>query len=166
MFKILGVMCDNTSNNDKMFDQLLMLIDDFPGVANQTRCFNHILNLIAKSILHQFNAPKKKTTVSEDLEDATDILAGLELELKESAEPVDNNFESDNKNEEDITDGKKLSRNPCFPVATQGSQNACIETPISHCTWSSEYLRSAFCRSKACKIFELDTSSVFARAND
>ena len=111
MFKTLGVTCDNTSNNDKMVDHLSTLIDDFPGAANQTQCFNHILNLVTKSILCQFGAPRKNTTVSEDLEDATDILTGFELKLEESAEPVDNNFETDNKNEEDITDDEDLQDN-------------------------------------------------------
>lgn len=82
-----------------MIEHLSTLVSDFPGAANQTRCFSHILNLVAKSILRQFDAPKKNT-LSEDLEDATDVLAELELELDESA--VDK-FESDNEDEEDIT---------------------------------------------------------------
>ena len=52
--KILGITCDNTSNNDTMVKHLSTLVENFPGAANQTQCFNHILNLVAKSILHQF----------------------------------------------------------------------------------------------------------------
>jgi len=53
-----------------MFEYLEGLIDDFPGAANQTRCFLHILNLVVKSILKQFDLPKKKKT--SDNEDEID----------------------------------------------------------------------------------------------
>ena len=43
-----------------MIEHLAIRIDSFPSAANQTQCFTHILNLVAKSILHQFEAPKVK----------------------------------------------------------------------------------------------------------
>src|SRR6266508_1611002 len=43
-----------------MVEHLATLIENFPGAANQTRCFTHILNLVAKSVLRQFEAPKSK----------------------------------------------------------------------------------------------------------
>ena len=43
-----------------MVEHLATLIDTFPGAANQTWCFAHILNLVAKSVLRQFEAPKTK----------------------------------------------------------------------------------------------------------
>ena len=52
-------MSDNASNNDKMVEEMAGLLENFPGAANQTRCFLHILNLTAKSILHQFEIPPK-----------------------------------------------------------------------------------------------------------
>ena len=42
-----------------MIEHLAVLIETFPGAANQTRCFAHILNLVAKTVLHQFEGPKK-----------------------------------------------------------------------------------------------------------
>ena len=45
-----------------MIDEMADLIENFPGAANQTRCFLHILNLTAKSILQQFEVPRKKRT--------------------------------------------------------------------------------------------------------
>ena len=42
-----------------MIEHLAVLVDTFPGAANQTRCFAHILNLVVKSILRQFEGPKK-----------------------------------------------------------------------------------------------------------
>ena len=49
--KILRITYDNASNNDTMIDKLADLLDDFPGEANRTRCFTHILNLVAKNII-------------------------------------------------------------------------------------------------------------------
>jgi hypothetical protein len=58
--QILSITCDNASNNDTMIDELADLLDDFPGPANQTRCFTHVLNLVVKSIIRQFDSPKSK----------------------------------------------------------------------------------------------------------
>ena len=46
-----------------MVESLGVLINNFPGAANQTRCFLHILNLVVKSILKQFDLPKEKKTL-------------------------------------------------------------------------------------------------------
>ncbi|KAI9429854.1 hypothetical protein H4582DRAFT_1783653, partial [Lactarius indigo] len=53
--QILSVTADNASNNDTMIDHLGVLLDGFPGSANQTRCFLYILNITAKSIIKQFD---------------------------------------------------------------------------------------------------------------
>ena len=45
-----------------MIEELTNLLDDFPGPENQTWCFLHILNLMVKSIIQQFNLPKSKKT--------------------------------------------------------------------------------------------------------
>jgi hypothetical protein len=56
-----------------MIEHLSTLIENFPGAANQTRCFTHILNLVAKSILRQFDTPKKAADGDfRDLDDASD----------------------------------------------------------------------------------------------
>ena len=62
-----------------MIEHLAILIDSFPGAANQTRCFTHILNLVAKSILRQFEAPKAKG--GKVLDDAARELAAIFDEL-------------------------------------------------------------------------------------
>ena len=43
-----------------MIEELTNLLENFPGPANQTRCFTHILNLVVKSIIQQFDLPKTK----------------------------------------------------------------------------------------------------------
>ena len=64
-----------------MIDHLATLVDTFPGAANQTRCFTHILNLIAKSVLCQFEAPKVKG--DDVLDDAAKELAAIFDELED-----------------------------------------------------------------------------------
>jgi hypothetical protein len=84
VFQILSVTCDNASNNDTMIEHLATLVDSFPGASNQTRCFTHILNLVAKSVLRQFDMPKKKKGDDSDseLDDASRVLAALAEELE------------------------------------------------------------------------------------
>ena len=57
---MLGVTCDNASNNDTMIESMAMILSNFSGEANQARCLAHIVNLVAKIILRQFDKPKKK----------------------------------------------------------------------------------------------------------
>ena len=79
--QILGVTADNASNNDKMIEHLATLIDTFPGAANQTRCFAHILNLVAKHVLQQFEGPKKGKVVDDkELEAVVDEIMGADDE--------------------------------------------------------------------------------------
>ncbi|KAF8546220.1 hypothetical protein OG21DRAFT_1380027, partial [Imleria badia] len=52
---ILSVTCDSAANNDIMIRELAVLADGFAGPASHTRCFLHVVNLIAKSILCQFD---------------------------------------------------------------------------------------------------------------
>lgn len=80
--QILSITCDNASNNDKMVESLEVLIDDFPGTANQTRCFLHILNLVVKSILKQFDLPKEKKTSDNDDENDKALDQAVEELLK------------------------------------------------------------------------------------
>ena len=60
MHQILGVTCDNASANDAMIDSLAIIISDFAGEANHVQCLPHIINLVVKIILCQFDVSKKK----------------------------------------------------------------------------------------------------------
>ncbi|THH20278.1 hypothetical protein EW146_g1036 [Bondarzewia mesenterica] len=53
--KILSITCDNASNNETMVAELSALLLNFSGEANWTRCFLHIVNLVTKSLLKQFD---------------------------------------------------------------------------------------------------------------
>ena len=63
-----------------MVETLKDLLEIFPGDSNRTRCFDHIVNLIAKSVIQQFDIPKAKGNQSFD-----DVLR----ELMVSAEDLD-----------------------------------------------------------------------------
>jgi hypothetical protein len=62
-----------------MIESLEELIDDFPGAANQTRCFLHILNLVVKSILKQFDLPKSKEKKKKGDDEEEDGLGNAEV---------------------------------------------------------------------------------------
>jgi len=63
-----------------MIDELAELLDNFPGMANHTRCFTHILNLVAKSVMKQFDLPKARA--GEVLDAATQALANLASDIE------------------------------------------------------------------------------------
>lgn len=77
-----------------MIKELASSIPTFPGVENQVRCFAHVLNLVAKTIIRQFDVEKTARTSDGDLEAATDevalqaaalsdVISGLEDEIPE-----------------------------------------------------------------------------------
>ncbi len=71
-----------------MIDHLATLLENYPGRANRTRCFMHILNLVAKCIMKQFDEPKKKHVgkmEDTELEEADDLVAALD-DLEEELE--------------------------------------------------------------------------------
>ena len=71
-----------------MIDELADLLDEFPGPANQTRCFLHILNLVVKSIIRQFDLPKSKKT-SDGVDEDDPMLDAATRELLKLAGNID-----------------------------------------------------------------------------
>jgi hypothetical protein len=93
--QILSITCDNASNNDTMIDELADLLDDFPGPANQTRCFTHVLNLVVKSIIRQFDSPKSKTdrNLNEATNELFSLAGNIEFDEDDEGEDEANNIE-------------------------------------------------------------------------
>ena len=58
-----------------MIDELIDLLPNFPGSVNRCHCFLHIVNLIAKSLLKQFDVSKKSADAA--LDDAKRKLINL-----------------------------------------------------------------------------------------
>jgi hypothetical protein len=84
-----------------MILQLEELIDEFKGEESQTRCFTHILNLIAKSVIRQFDVPKAQADkVFDEVTTALMELAGnidaKEQEMAESRDDSDDDEEDEN----------------------------------------------------------------------
>lgn len=94
-----------------MIEELAILIDDFPGAANQTRCFLHVLNLVVKSIIKQFDLPaSKKTSDNEDddenyMVEATNELLKLAREIEREEEITASRGDEEDATEDDNVEG-------------------------------------------------------------
>ncbi|KAJ3574247.1 hypothetical protein NP233_g1903 [Leucocoprinus birnbaumii] len=104
--KILGLACDNASANKTMTDKLVRHLPGFRGEKSRVRCFLHIINLVAKVILRQFECRKSSLGSStEAVEDEGDEEVeeegdGAEDEIKEK--DVDGLAELSEASEEDV----------------------------------------------------------------
>ena len=65
-----------------MINELVDLLPSYPGAANQCRCFLHIVNLIAKTLLKQFKVPKKDVDIALDAaeQELLELAAGSDME--------------------------------------------------------------------------------------
>jgi hypothetical protein len=89
-----------------MIDALAELVIAFPGAANRTRCFTHILNLVVKVILRQFDVPKAKA--DEALDVASRALVELAGNIEMEGDVMD---ERDDDDEDDGEEGWVDPRN-------------------------------------------------------
>jgi hypothetical protein len=89
-----------------MVEELADLLDDFPGESNRTRCFTHILNLVAKSIIKQFDVPKAQANevLNDAAKELSTLAADLDIEERITREGHEGEGE-DNGNEDDSLDG-------------------------------------------------------------
>jgi hypothetical protein len=71
-----------------MIDALSNLLAVFLGASNQTQCFDHIVNLIAKSIIRQFdvNQANQSTSLDGALQELIVLADNLDLEELETRE--------------------------------------------------------------------------------
>ena len=65
-----------------MIDELGDLIESFPGDANRARCFNHVIALVAKSAIRQFDVPKGQAdaALDEAERELRDLAQGIDIE--------------------------------------------------------------------------------------
>lgn len=111
MLQILSVTGDNASNNDKMIQYLGDSLEDFPGPANQTRCFVHTVNLIAKSVLKPFDV--KKTKDVQAFNNVAHALADSEEhDPEESAKQATGDDEEEGKEDEEENNKLDASLEP------------------------------------------------------
>ena len=108
-----------------MIEELAELIDDFPGPANQMCFFLHILNLVVKSILRQFDLPKSKKSISNDndgndsLDQATEELLRLasDIDLEEELTANDDDDEEDDNDEGWIDEHEEMTEDELRELA-------------------------------------------------
>jgi hypothetical protein len=98
--QILCVTCDNASNNDKMTEALGDLLPAFI-TSNHARCFTHILNLVAKSLLKQFDVETRLenddglNNEERELLDLADNLEAEELTTAQENDAEDGEIDED-----------------------------------------------------------------------
>lgn len=102
--QILSITCDNATNNDSMVQELgAGLLPDYIPV-NHTRCFLHIVNLIARSLVKQFDAPSQSANTDDVDAELLDVAEGLELENAIAAANHDDRLGDSDTNSEDKSD--------------------------------------------------------------
>ena len=103
--QILSVTCDNASSNDAMIEALSELLTAFPGATNRTRCFTHILNLVVKVILRQFDVPRAKA--GEALDAVSQALVDLAGDIDVEGAVMDEQEDDDDDREEGQVDPRE-----------------------------------------------------------
>lgn len=106
--QILSLTCDNASNNDTMVKELGHLVVAFDGQASQTQCFAHIINLIAKSVIKQFDLLKVKAgeAMDETLKQLATLTGDIEDEEQVTRDSMNEDDEGSDDNIEDWVDGQ------------------------------------------------------------
>ena len=98
---MLGLTVDNASNNNVLVETLGELDNGFAGAPNHVRCFAHIINLVAKTVLRQFDVARKGDDANgADADDAAALLGELVAGID-----VDGLDEDDGIGEDDDVDG-------------------------------------------------------------
>lgn len=93
-----------------MIDELEFLLSAF-SKANHTHCFLHVNNLVARTLVRQFDVPKKtkRTTLEDDEDDPDDeihkLAEDIDLEEMQMREALLRNAGADEIGVDDITDG-------------------------------------------------------------
>jgi len=88
-----------------LITELADLIDEFPGPANQTRCFTHVLNLVVKSIIRQFDLPDPKGGKNQMLEEGAKELLSLAGNIDDEEDILSRDREDGVAGEDDNVEG-------------------------------------------------------------
>jgi hypothetical protein len=101
---MLTLTLDSASNNDTLIAHLPTLVPSFAGEASQIRCFNHVLNLVARTITRQFDVPRAKADAALAVAEQAllDLAAGIDIEEEEAQHIV---IDDGEEGDEDVDDG-------------------------------------------------------------
>lgn len=72
-----------------MVCELAKQIETFSGEVSLTRCFLHIVNLVAKTTIRVFDVPKKDADTTDDSNDRDPTLDDAQLELEKLAQAIE-----------------------------------------------------------------------------
>lgn len=87
-----------------MITHLANIVEEFPGEANQTRCFLHILNLVVKSVIRQFDLPKEQADGILNIAKAELLKLAGNLELEENISQQESGSDDDDNSAEGWVD--------------------------------------------------------------
>ena len=97
-----------------MIESLATIMSHFPGETNRARCLAHIVNLVAKIILRQFDMSKEKKKIPPDIDaedkDKDDGDQDEDLDEKEERVLDKEEKEMDDADEDDDEDAEALAR--------------------------------------------------------
>jgi hypothetical protein len=72
-----------------MIEKLERRLEDFPGASNRARCFTHILNLVVKTIMHQFDVSSTRSwpegVTDQRIEELMRLAGDIDAEEEEEA---------------------------------------------------------------------------------
>ena len=95
-----------------MVTELADLLEDFPGPANQTRCFTHVLNLVVKSIICQFDLLNSKggrnRMFDEAAKELLSLAGNIDVEEDEASRDGEDGVEGEDDNVEGWVDERTL----------------------------------------------------------
>jgi len=97
-----------------MINALAELVIAFPGTVNQTRCFTHILNLVIKVILCQFDMPKPNA------DEALDVASQVLVDLAGNIEMEEVVMDESGDDEVEDEDGEDRQIGPCSGMSQDG----------------------------------------------
>jgi hypothetical protein len=95
-----------------MIDKLEEILTEFGGPASRMHCFVHIINLIAKTIISQFDVPKSKddtlsNEVMKELKELARDIEAEELMTRASESKEDDKDDEDDDNMEGWVDERE-----------------------------------------------------------
>jgi hypothetical protein len=112
----LAITCDNASNNNALIQQLSEVVPSFGGQDARVRCFAHVVNLVVKSILSQFDAPTEgldtadNVDLEESLIDLATLADGLIDDMEDEVEEVPPEEREADNNDGWVDERKAMSR--------------------------------------------------------
>ncbi|KAJ6609637.1 hypothetical protein B0H10DRAFT_1813386, partial [Mycena sp. CBHHK59/15] len=142
--KLTSITCDNASSNDPMVHSLQARLPAFDAAKDRTRCFAHIISLVAKSLLKMFDPPKKASADADTDQDGDrgdeDPSGGIDLD-ELLAEPNDMELTEDEHDDEDdifdeVVHMLEAERN-LFLEQTKEIRSALVKVCIH--PWNLEY---------------------------